>query len=165
MARPPASFAATALLAVDIDGTLTDGLLDWGGPEVGWTQRYAVRDGEAILRLVAAGIPVVPLSRNATACARARMQHLELPLTWLGVKDKLAALDALLQAYALPAAKVAYVGDGPEDAALFAAVGSGCAVADAHPQARDAAAWTTTAAGGRGAVAEVIERLLAARER
>jgi 3-deoxy-D-manno-octulosonate 8-phosphate phosphatase (KDO 8-P phosphatase) len=155
------AFTNIRLLAVDIDGTLTDGSLLWGGPEIGWTQRYLVRDGEAILRLVRHGIPVVPLSRNPTACARARMVHLKLPTTWLGVKDKVLGLAEILAAYAVEADVVAYVGDGPEDADVFARVGLGCAVADAHPAAQDAAHLVLQKGGGSGAVAEFIERILA----
>ena len=158
----PAAFGRVALLAVDIDGTLTDGTLGWGGPEVGWTQRYTVRDGEAIVRLTRRGMAVVPLSRNASACARARMQHLGLPLRWVGVDDKWLGLQQILEAYRLAAEQLAYVGDGREDAPILRAVGLGCAVANAHPAARDAAAYVTQRVGGDGAIEEIVDCLLAA---
>ena len=144
--------AAVRLLGLDIDGCLTDGLLSWAGPEVGWTQRYAVRDGEAILRLVASGMPVVPISRNKTACARARMAHLRLPCDWVGVGEKGPALAEVCARYGVRADEVAYLGDGPEDVVLFAQAALACAPPDAHPAAR--------AAGGRGAAEELIDLLL-----
>lgn len=152
-----------SLLGVDIDGTLTDGFLYWAGPEVGWTQRYGVRDGEALLRLIAAGVPVVPISRNRTACAKARMAGLGLSTQWVGVTDKLKALAEVAQAYDVPVAAMAYIGDGHEDAPILAQVGLGFAPSDAHDDARAAAAHVTQAPGGRSAVAEVVERLLQAR--
>lgn len=163
-ATPPelmARLAPIRLLAVDIDGCLTDGLLYWAGPEVGWTQRYAVRDGEAILRLVAAGVAVVPISRNKTACARARMAHLRLPLDWVGVGDKLQALAEVQARYHVAARQVAYLGDGQEDVPILQAVGLAVAPPDGHPRARAAAQLVTRAAGGRGVAEEIVDLLLA----
>jgi 3-deoxy-D-manno-octulosonate 8-phosphate phosphatase (KDO 8-P phosphatase) len=155
--------APIRLLGVDIDGTLTDGFVYWAGPEVGWTMRFAVRDGEAILRAVQAGLVVVPISRNRTLCARTRMEALKLPLTWVGVSDKMAALDAVCEQYNVGRHEVAYVGDGHEDAPILQAVGLGCAPSDGHADARAASHYVTTAPGGRAAVEEVIERILAHR--
>jgi 3-deoxy-D-manno-octulosonate 8-phosphate phosphatase (KDO 8-P phosphatase) len=151
-----------ALLSVDIDGTLTDGFLYWAGPEVGWTQRYAVRDGEALVRLARRGMPVVPVSRNKTACAQARMQGLKLPRDWVGVDDKLVAMQAVCARYNVAPDQVCYIGDGREDAPLLAQVGVGCCVADGHGVTRKAAAYVTQAPGGRGAAEEVIEHIMAA---
>ena len=41
------AFADVALVAFDIDGTLTDATTRWAGESIGWVQRYSVRDGEA----------------------------------------------------------------------------------------------------------------------
>jgi 3-deoxy-D-manno-octulosonate 8-phosphate phosphatase (KDO 8-P phosphatase) len=159
---PVLPWARITLLGLDIDGTLTDGLLFWGGPEVGWTQRYAVRDGEAIVRLARPNLHVVPISRNKTLCAKARMQGLGLPCDWVGVDDKVTALAQVCERYAVSPEAVCYVGDGREDAALMARVGVGCCVADGHPACREAAAYVTQAPGGRGAVEEVIEHMAVA---
>ena len=151
------------VFGVDIDGTLTDGTLSWAGDDWGWTQRFTVRDGEAILRLVARGIPVVPISRNRTRCARARMQGLQLPLDWVGIADKLVALSEVSARYRVAPAAIAYIGDGREDAAVFAQVGLGACVQDGHGLARAQAHLVTAARGGAGAVEELIDRLFAAR--
>jgi 3-deoxy-D-manno-octulosonate 8-phosphate phosphatase KdsC-like HAD superfamily phosphatase len=44
-------------------------------------------------------------------------------------------------------------------------VGLAVAVADASTEVRDAAKWVMTASGGRGAVRELVERLLKAKGR
>lgn len=156
-------FASIDLFAFDIDGTLTDATTTWLGPDVGWTQTYSVRDGEALLRLVRAGIPAAPLSRNRTACARVRMEALGVRLDWLGVSDKLEALGAMAKAFGVPLDRVCFVGDGIEDAAIFAEVGLGCAVADAHPKALAAAAHVTRAKGGARVIEELADQILAAK--
>ncbi len=157
------AFGRVDLVAFDIDGTLTDGTTSWLGPEVGWTQTYSTRDGESILRLVKIGLHVVPLSRNRTACARARMEALGLPLDWLGVADKVEGLHALSERFVVPKERICFVGDGLEDASVFALVGCSCAVADAHPRARAAAGFVTRARGGERAFEEIALRILDAR--
>ncbi|NVB41751.1 HAD hydrolase family protein [Pseudenhygromyxa sp. WMMC2535] len=149
--------ADVELLTFDIDGTLTDATTWWAGEGVGWVQRYSVRDGEAILRMARAGLKVVPLSRNKTTAARVRMEHLRCATDWLGVSDKIAALEEIRARHGgVEAGRVLHIGDGIDDAPVFEAVGVGVAVADAHPGAREAAAWVLAARGGER-VMEVLE--------
>ncbi len=148
-------FADIELLAFDIDGTLTDATTWWGGQERGWLQRYSVRDGESLLRLRAAGVVVVPLSRNKTDAARQRMKGLKMETRWVGVSDKLAAVDEIAAEYGIAPQKMCYVGDGAEDGHVFERVGLGCAVADAHPDALERADVVLDAAGGQRAIEEI----------
>lgn len=150
--------AHAALLAFDIDGTLTDANTWWGGPELGWLQRYSVRDGEALLR-IRKRIPVVPLSRNKTQVAQVRMEGLGMDTRWLGTSDKLASLRKICQAFEVAPARVMHIGDGPDDAAVFEAVGFGVAVADAHPDALDAADLVLDTPGGARAIEELELRM------
>lgn len=148
-----------ALLAVDLDGTLTDGTTWWAGPERGWVQRYNVRDGEAILRLKSR-IFVVPLSANKTSSARARCELLGLETQWLGVDDKMAALREMSDRYGVAFEQVGYVADGASDAPVLRAVGVGMAVADAHPKALAAADFVLKTAGGERVMEEIELRYL-----
>lgn len=157
MARMPL-LAEAALLAFDIDGTLTDATTWWGGPDLGWLQTYSVRDGEALLR-IRKRIPVVPLSRNKTHAARVRMEGLGMDTRWLGTSDKIASLAEICAAFEVEPSAVMHIGDGPDDAAVFEAVGFGVAVADAHPDAIDAASVVLDAAGGARAIEELELRM------
>jgi 3-deoxy-D-manno-octulosonate 8-phosphate phosphatase (KDO 8-P phosphatase) len=153
--------ARVELLTFDIDGTLTDATTWWAGEEVGWIQRYSVRDGEALLRLAAAGMTVVPLSRNGTPAARIRMQHLRCATDWLGVGDKQVALAQICDRHGgVGVDQVLHIGDGIDDAVVFDRVGVGVAVADAHPWALERAHVVLRAAGG-ARVIEELEALLA----
>lgn len=158
MAAAPAAPGSIRLIAFDIDGTLTDATTWWGGPERGWLQRYSVRDGEALLRL-RADRHVLPLSRNRTASAAERMSALGLDARWLGVSDKLSSLRQICFEYQVERAEICFVGDGPDDAAVFAEVGLGLAVADAHPDALAAAHVVLAARGGRRVMEEIELRL------
>lgn len=151
-----ARLAAIELLTFDIDGTLTDATTWWAGEAAGWVQRYSVRDGEALLRIARAGLTVVPLSRNKTASARRRVEHLGCATDWLGVSDKIAAIEQIRERYGgVAASKVLHVGDGLDDAPVFEHVGLGVAVADAHPGALASARLVLQAVGGARAIEEL----------
>jgi 3-deoxy-D-manno-octulosonate 8-phosphate phosphatase (KDO 8-P phosphatase) len=154
---------AIELLTFDIDGTLTDATTWWAGETAGWVQRYSVRDGEALLRMARAGLPVVPLSRNKTEAARRRVEHLGCSTQWLGVGDKLAALTEIRRLHGEVALDtVLHVGDGLDDTPVLEVVGLGVAVADAHPVALRAAQLVTRAAGGERVIEELEGLLIAA---
>jgi 3-deoxy-D-manno-octulosonate 8-phosphate phosphatase (KDO 8-P phosphatase) len=146
------------LLAFDVDGTLTDGTTWWAGADVGWVQRYGVRDGEAILRLKQR-LHVVPASKNRTPAAAERVAQLGLDKRWLGSVDKPESLRQICREYNVDARRVLFIGDGPDDASVFALVGLGCAVADAHPAATRAADVVLRSCGGDRVIEEIEARL------
>jgi YrbI family 3-deoxy-D-manno-octulosonate 8-phosphate phosphatase len=158
-----ARVAEVDLVVVDIDGTLTDAKVAWGGPEVGWTQVFSVRDGESIRRLCQRGVQVVPLSRNQTRCARVRMEGLGLPCDWVGVTDKLVAFHTLMTRYPVPLERVAYLADGREDVPILELVGLPLAVANAHRSVQEVAKYVTHAPGGEHAFEEVADLIFDAR--
>lgn len=155
----PAQLEQVALLCFDIDGTLTDATTWWAGEPSGWVQRYSVRDGEALLRMARSGLPVVPLSRNKTESARRRVTHLRCATDWLGVSDKIAAVEEIAARYEVPLDRVLHIGDGADDAPVFEHVGVGVAVADAHPRALASADLVLDARGGARAIEELEQRL------
>lgn len=155
----PCERAWVRILAFDIDGTLTDATTCWLGEDVGWVQRYSVRDGEAMLRMKQDGWQLIPLSKNATLAARKRIEHLALTTRWLGVTDKVRAIQEISDAHQVAAADILFVGDGKDDAQIFKLVKRSFAVADAHPDALASASVVLRSQGGRH-VMEELEGLL-----
>jgi 3-deoxy-D-manno-octulosonate 8-phosphate phosphatase (KDO 8-P phosphatase) len=156
------NFSEIALLLIDVDGTLTDAKTAWAGPATGFVQVFSVRDGESIKRLCQRGIPVVPLSRNATLSTRTRMEGLGVPCEWLGVADKAIAFQELRRRYGIPLERIAYVADGREDLPIMQEIGFPIAVADAHKSLLAVAKYVTQAKGGDHALEEVIDLILEA---
>ncbi len=154
--------AGIRLLILDVDGVMTDGQLhyDAEGREF---KTFHVRDGYGIKRVMAAGITVAVISGRRSAAAAARMADLGIGHVMLGREDKGAALDELLAALAIPPGHAACVGDDIPDLPVMTRVALPVAVADCHPAIAGAARWRTSLAGGRGAVREVCDLLLAAR--
>ncbi len=150
------------LLVLDVDGVLTDGRLFYG-PRGETLKAFHVRDGHGIKAVARAGVGVAIISGRKSQMVAKRARDLGIKHVFQGVSDKLAALEKLAKSRQLTLAECACVGDDTPDAPILAAAGLGIAVADAHPDARAAAQLTTTLPGGRGAVREVCDWLVAAR--
>jgi 3-deoxy-D-manno-octulosonate 8-phosphate phosphatase (KDO 8-P phosphatase) len=144
---------------LDVDGVLTDGRIGYG-PMPGEIKFFDVRDGHAIKLLLRAGLRVGLLSGRASDANRQRAAELGLSFVYEGEKDKAAAFTRLLAEQGLAAEECLYMGDDLVDLPVLRRAGIGVAVADAVPEVRAAAAWTTEAPGGRGAVREAAVWLL-----
>ncbi len=147
------------LLLLDVDGVLTDGRVVYtaNGDEM---KRFHVRDGSGLKIWRDLGLRAAVISgRNSPAVER-RMNELDVSPVLQGRSDKAAALYELLTLTGLTADTICTVGDDLPDLPIMLRCGLSVAVADACPEVRSAAAYTTTAKGGNGAVRETIEWLL-----
>jgi len=150
------------LLALDVDGVLTDGRL-YLSPAGEELKVFHVRDGSGLVAVQRAGITVAIVSGRDSAAVSRRAAELGIRHVHQGVADKGAELDRLLADLAIEPAETACVGDDTPDLPMLRRAGLAIAVADAHPALAEAAHWTTAAPGGRGAVREVCDLLLSAR--
>ena len=163
MPDPTAGAAAIRLLVLDVDGVLTDGRL-WFDRHGEALKAFHVRDGLGIKLAQRAGIEVAVLSGRSHEAVARRMVELGVRDLRQGVDDKVAALREMLRARGLDAAAVACLVDDTSDLPLLRAVGFGAAVADAHAEVRAQARHVTRLPGGRGAVRELCDLLVAARQ-
>jgi 3-deoxy-D-manno-octulosonate 8-phosphate phosphatase (KDO 8-P phosphatase) len=148
------------LLVLDVDGVLTDGRL-YFGPRGEALKAFHVRDGVGLKQLQRAGLAVAVISGRRSPIVTARCRELGVRHVLQGVSDKLAALMRLLARLKLTPAACACVGDDLPDVPVMRAAALSFAVADAHRAARRAADIVTRLPGGRGAVREVCDHLLA----
>jgi 3-deoxy-D-manno-octulosonate 8-phosphate phosphatase (KDO 8-P phosphatase) len=153
---------AIRLLVLDVDGVLTDGRLAYG-PRGEQLKIFHVRDGHGIRLLQDAGVSVAVLSGRKSAATARRCRDLGIRHVSQGLRDKTLAFDRLLAKLGLGAREVACVGDDTPDIALLVRAGLAIAVADAHPLVHAVAHRRTTLPGGRGAVREICDWLLAGR--
>jgi YrbI family 3-deoxy-D-manno-octulosonate 8-phosphate phosphatase len=149
------------LLVLDFDGVLTDDgvLVDQHGTE---SVRCHRGDGLGIARLRESGVEVVVLSTETNPVVTARCRKLRIEAIQ-ACHDKLAALRELAGGRQLQARRVAYMGNDVNDLACLNWVGMPIAVADAPPEIRAVCRLVTTRSGGRGAVRQVADWILAAR--
>jgi 3-deoxy-D-manno-octulosonate 8-phosphate phosphatase (KDO 8-P phosphatase) len=150
-------------LFLDIDGVMTDGKL-YIGPRFEETKTNFVRDGWGIRQWIKRGLQVAVISGRPSDAMRQRLQFLGVQHIVLDREDKLPAYEQLCATMGLDDAECAHVGDDVPDLPLVHRVGLACAPADAHDRALAAAHWVSRYPGGHGAVRDVIDLLLDARE-
>lgn len=152
------------LLAMDVDGVLTDGriLLDSQGCEL---KGFHVHDGQGIVLAHRAGLQTAWMSGRSSEAVTQRASELGVAWLYQGISDKYRVLQELLRQTALSADAIAYIGDDLGDLPIMRCVGLPIAVADARPEVRAYATWVTRQPGGHGAVREVIDLVLRAQGR
>jgi 3-deoxy-D-manno-octulosonate 8-phosphate phosphatase (KDO 8-P phosphatase) len=153
------------LFICDVDGVLTDGAVYIGGQRE--FKRFSIHDGLGLVLLRRAGIKIAWVSSRPSKATTMRAR--ELKITFLvQQKDhlsKTAAIEEILGREKLKWENVCYVGDDIVDLGPLKKAGVGAAVADAVAEAKAAADLVTQAAGGRGAVREMVEMILKAQGR
>ncbi|HEU5394240.1 MAG TPA: HAD hydrolase family protein [Candidatus Methylomirabilis sp.] len=156
--------APIRLLVMDVDGVLTDGTIVCGPDGQEW-KAFHVQDGFAITAGQRAGLRMALISGRTSGAVARRAAELGLAEVHQGTRDKVATYEGLLRRHGLTDAVAAFIGDDLVDLPLLRRAGLAVAVADAVPEVRAAAHYVTTAAGGRGAVREVIRLILEAQGR
>jgi 3-deoxy-D-manno-octulosonate 8-phosphate phosphatase (KDO 8-P phosphatase) len=147
------------LLALDVDGVLTDGGLYYTdkGEEI---KKFNVKDGLGIKLLITSGIEVAIISASNSTSVLHRAKKLGINHTFLGVEDKLLTLDNLCKKLNITLEQVAYIGDDLNDIVVLQAVGCPLTVADAMSANKALAIYVTKQAGGQGAVREICDHFL-----
>lgn len=154
--------AAIRLLALDVDGVLTDGRL-WYSESAGEIKAFHVHDGAGLKRLMRQGVTVALITARQSSIVTRRATELGIEHLYQGVTDKGHCLTDLLAKIKVKPAFSAFMGDDEADLPAFAVAGLRIAPANAVTGVREAADWCTQSRGGEGAVREVCDRLLAAR--
>jgi 3-deoxy-D-manno-octulosonate 8-phosphate phosphatase (KDO 8-P phosphatase) len=156
--------ARIRLLALDVDGVLTDGGMYYGssGEEL---KKFNTRDAQGVALWQAAGGLVAIVTREDTPIVARRAAKMHVDEVHQGVLDKLALVRDLAARADISMDEVCYVGDDVHDVALMREVGLAVAVADATTWPRRVAHHVTRLGGGQGAVREVCELLLDAQGR
>jgi 3-deoxy-D-manno-octulosonate 8-phosphate phosphatase (KDO 8-P phosphatase) len=151
------------LVVTDIDGVLTGGTIyhfvDTAGELVEFKGINA-QDSIALAWLAESGLITGVISGRVSKGTDARLRILKVKHIYQHRLDKAAVFAEILQAEGLRAAQALYVGDDIPDLAVMTRAGIAVAPSNARPEVKAAAHWVTKAAGGGGAMREVVEALL-----
>jgi 3-deoxy-D-manno-octulosonate 8-phosphate phosphatase (KDO 8-P phosphatase) len=152
------------LLLMDCDGVLTDGKLYF--TESGEAMKvFHVRDGQGLAMWHKAGFRSGIISgRNAERILKSRVAELGIHYIKTCSFDKTRDFADILQDAKVTSEEVAYIGDDIGDICLMKKVGFPIAVADASTEVLSGIVYKTIANGGYGAVREVTNLLLLAKE-
>ena len=152
------------LLLLDCDGVLTDGRL-YFGPTGEALKSFYVRDGHGLKLWHHAGFRSGIISGRKSDIVDLRGRQLGVEFIKQDYDEKHLALEEIVAEAGVSADECTFIGDDTPDIEVLQRVGLAIAVADAHEAVKRAAHYVTKADGGRGAVREVIDMLLAARSR
>lgn len=146
-------------VALDVDGVLTDGTFAWG-PDGEEFKRLSFRDVMGVSLARKSGIEFALISGEAGPFVDRIAQKMEIAAVYKGCKDKGAALREFANCHGFSLAEVCFVGDDVNDLPALAIAGLAAAPGDAHPKAKQAAAYVAQAGGGRGAVREILDYVM-----
>jgi 3-deoxy-D-manno-octulosonate 8-phosphate phosphatase (KDO 8-P phosphatase) len=147
------------LVAVDIDGTMTDGTLYFSATGE-LCKGFSVRDGFGIVLLREAGIKTVVITGRTSELVQTRAADLKFDACLQGVKNKALALREICKQFGLEPSEAAMMGDDWPDLPAMAICGLAAAVSNAAEPVKRIAHWTSACAPGHGAVREFAEWLL-----
>lgn len=152
-------------VVIDVDGVLTDGsiIVDADGKELFKT--FNVKDGLGIQMLAKAGFDLAIITGRESSIVVHRAEVLGIRHLYQGQLEKTAAFENLLSKLGIAESQVVYIGDDRPDVPLLKRVGFSACPADAHPSAVFAAMWKSKFNGGCGAVRELADLLLEAKEK
>ena len=150
------------MLLTDCDGVLTDGGMYYSeyGDEL---KKFNTKDGMAVAKLREHGIKFGIITGENIQIVHRRAEKLKADVCYIGATDKASVLDEICNKFQLSYNEIAYIGDDLNDLEILKRVGLPCSVASATQLAKQAAIYITQAKGGEGALREVAEVILNAK--
>jgi 3-deoxy-D-manno-octulosonate 8-phosphate phosphatase (KDO 8-P phosphatase) len=163
-AFPYAQAAGIKLLALDVDGVLTDGGLYYNDAGM-YAKRFDCQDGVAVKLAQEADIVVAVITGMESEAVLHRVKTLGIEEIYCGIFDKLKVMTALKDKYRLEWSHIAYIGDDWVDLPVLRKAGLALTVRDAQPEVRGVAHYVSRYGGGRGGVRELVRHILAAQNK
>ncbi len=156
--------AEIRLMGFDVDGVMTDGSLLFT-PDGEQIKVFSSLDGHGLKMLQSAGIEVAIISGRSSRALELRAANLGITELHMAVEDKLGCLRELLARRGLEPAQAGYMGDDVVDLPILRACGFSATPADGHDFVKQHVHLVTRRGGGRGAVRELCDFVLAAQGR
>lgn len=147
------------LMAFDVDGVLTDGLLYYSsqGDEM---KAFSTLDGHGLRLLADNGVRVAIISGRSSPSLELRAKNLGVDLLFQGVHDKRGVMQKLLAEQGMTFEEAGYMGDDVVDLPILRACGFSATVTEGHDFVKQHVNYVAKAPAGRGAVREVADFIL-----
>lgn len=164
---PQAKLANAKLLALDVDGVMTDGKVVYSSGETGIReeQRFDVQDGIALRWLAKSGFKIVWITGRGCDVTAHRAAELKIDVLEMQVESKREVLERIQTRFGIGVDETIAMGDDLPDLGMRARAGFFVAPANAVLEIRDRSDLVLSRSGGDGAVRELAEILLRARGR
>lgn len=147
------------LIALDVDGTLTDGKIyyDNVGNEI---KAFDAKDGMAIAQASRNGIDIAIITGRNSSIVEKRAIELGVKYIYQGVHSKIEALESILNISKFKLDEIMYIGDDINDISIMKKVKYRACPKDAVNEVKDISTIISSKPGGYGAVREIIEEVL-----
>jgi 3-deoxy-D-manno-octulosonate 8-phosphate phosphatase (KDO 8-P phosphatase) len=149
-------------LAIDVDGVLTDGGLWWGPNGEEW-KRFCFADIMGVSLARRAGFILALISGENSPLVDRYAEKMLIKHLVKGCRDKATAVRDFASAAGVSLAEICFMGDDVNDLPAMKISGYSAAPANAAAVVRERVNFVAKAAGGNGAVRELVDALLAAR--
>ncbi|MBU1121944.1 MAG: HAD hydrolase family protein [Candidatus Omnitrophota bacterium] len=155
-------FKKVKLLILDVDGVLTKGeiVYDDKGREL---KIFNVKDGLGISLLGRLGIKTILLTARNSPVLKRRGLDMKVKEVIGGILPKEKNLPGIKKRYNVKSEEICFMGDDLMDLEMIKKIGIGVAVADAVEAVKGSAKYVTAACGGQGAVREVADLIISAK--
>jgi len=162
--RVAAKIAKVKVLAMDVDGVLTDATirLDARGEE---TKIFNVYDGYGLAFFQRLGYRTVIISARSAGAVTARAADLKITKVFQDAYPKIGAYEQMKAELGVSDDQICFMGDDLPDLPVLERVGFKVSVPNAAAEVRAAADYVTKVPGGRGAVREIVELILKTQNR
>jgi 3-deoxy-D-manno-octulosonate 8-phosphate phosphatase (KDO 8-P phosphatase) len=147
------------LLIIDIDGTLTNGIIYYGSGDT-QMRGFHVQDGLGLKLLEKSGVTVAVISAKQSDIVIKRLNDLGIVHQYLGYENKIPAFEKLKSLLNLSDEHIAYMGDDLPDLPLLMRVGFAISVPKAAAIIHQHADYITRKEAGEGAVREACELIM-----
>lgn len=162
MTASPTTLQEIRAMAFDVDGVLTDGGVWWGPNGEEW-KRFHFSDIMGISLARRAGMELALISGEDSSLVTRYAVKMKIAHVHKGVHDKAAALRQFSASIGMPLAHIGFMGDDINDLPAMALAGLSAAPASANSAVLAMVGFRCVHSGGEGAVRELIDAWLAAR--
>jgi 3-deoxy-D-manno-octulosonate 8-phosphate phosphatase (KDO 8-P phosphatase) len=147
------------MILMDVDGVLTNGEIIYSssGDEL---KIFHVQDGMGITLARMAGLKTGIVTGRMSALVERRAHELNIDVVSQGNFNKLPEYERIKRDFELKDEEICYIGDDVLDLPILKRVGFSVAVANARDEVKAICDYVTVAEGGKGAVREVVDRIL-----
>jgi len=150
------------MVIMDVDGVMTDGRITYDANGIEY-KSFDVHDGFGISRAMEKGMLFAMVSGRTSNVVSHRAKRLGIAELYQGAQDKVAVFKKLKMKYRLRDDEICFLGDDEFDMPLLRIVGVSVAPGNAIQRVRNIVDFVTDAAGGRGAVREIVDMILSAK--
>jgi len=147
------------VLALDIDGTLTDGSMYYA--ENGLiSKRFYAPDGLGLMLLKSNGIKTVFLTSENSNIIDLRAKRLNIDYVVSNTREKSKDIDKISEFFNVSLSEIGFIGDDVNDFYALKKVGFSACPKDGQQSIKEIVDYICDKKGGRGAVREICDLLL-----